>query len=540
MQTVQRPAVVAGMTLVRKVGSGGEGEVWEARAPNGEQRAVKLVRPEAMASPEQVVARGDWLRRIDHPSLVRVRRTGMLAEPNLVGWGLVEMDFIEGQDLTGARARGNALERLKPLAEGLDLLHLGHWSGGVPLVHRDVKPANLIATADGRVVLVDCSSLCGVDRTMLTRIGTPLFAAPEVITGRIGPASDVYSFAATIVALVTGARREALRELLDDPSTIDVHPAVRRGLDPDISERPERCASLLEPPRIRTSEEWLPAYTGVVDLDEVHDDIESQDDPSAVVPPNPPAPAGSVYDYEAGAGTVYDYEAGESLVPAPPPRVIWPFLTLLATVGFLLGGAAVRPADLGRTWVMGAVAVSVIAHLGARKSPLAALIVPPISWAFLLAERTSTSGDRTAWARVTLAGTLTVAVAFAALSLDQAGVAASASFLTVLIAGALLVTAVVVTVGRTHGQAGVWGRIGLTPFTLCGGLLMIAGAIVTSPLLLLRNETHKAAWLLKEAFHGVHGIVELSGDHDGDDFGDEPAEMEDPHATYNADNWSML
>jgi hypothetical protein len=131
-------------------------------------------------------------------------------------------------------------------------------------------------------------------------------------------------------------------------------------------------------------------------------------------------------------------------------------------------------------------------------------------------------------------------VAFAALSLDQAGVAASASFLTVLIAGALLVTAVVVTVGRTHGQAGVWGRIGLTPFTLCGGLLMIAGAIVTSPLLLLRNETHKAAWLLKEAFHGVHGIVELSGDHDGDDFGDEPAEMEDPHATYNADNWSML
>ncbi|MDP8971462.1 MAG: phosphotransferase, partial [Actinomycetota bacterium] len=207
-----RPSVVAGLRLVRPVGRGGEGEVWEVRDQRGRRRALKLIRPDVLA--DDAEARGRLLLRIDHPALVRVHRGGRLTAGPLAGWGFVEMDYVDGASLQNAPADSQVLDRLQPLAEALDLLHAGAWSAGLPLVHRDVKPANLIRTPDGRLVLVDPSTLRGVDATQLTRIGTPLFSAPEILTGRIGPAADVYSFAVTVLALSSGARGGRLADLV--------------------------------------------------------------------------------------------------------------------------------------------------------------------------------------------------------------------------------------------------------------------------------------------------------------------------------------
>jgi len=190
VQSTGRPHLVEGLRLVALVGRGGEGEVWEARDRRGRRRALKLVRPDCLASPAEAVVRGRLLVQIDHPALVRVHRSGLLpgwsddpgaggdAEGELEGWGFVEMDFIDGASLAAAPADPDVLERLAPLAEALDLLHAGVWSDGVPLIHRDVKPANIVQAADGRLVLVDPSTLRGVDDGQFTRIGTPLFCAP--------------------------------------------------------------------------------------------------------------------------------------------------------------------------------------------------------------------------------------------------------------------------------------------------------------------------------------------------------------------------
>ena len=255
---------------MRLVGRGGEGEVWEARNGAGEQRALKLVRPECLAAPAEAAVRGAWLVRIAHPALVRVHRSGVLGgavarggdrwrggrgalvapstedpDDELSGWGFVEMDFLDGESLATAPARRDVLVRLDPLAEALDLLHEGHWSGGVPLVHRDVKPANIVEESRGRLVLVDFSTLRGVDAGDVTQVGTPLYAAPEVYEGALDPAADIYSFAATVVALLTGLRGRALGELLAAPRTADLPRGIVRALVSDPDRRPASCRALL-------------------------------------------------------------------------------------------------------------------------------------------------------------------------------------------------------------------------------------------------------------------------------------------------------
>jgi len=255
---------------VRLVGRGGEGEVWEARNAAGELRALKLVRPECLATPAEAAVRGAWLVRISHPALVRVHRSGVLGgavarggdrwrggrgalvapsaedpDDELSGWGFVEMDFLDGESLATAPARRDVLVRLDPLAEALDLLHEGHWSGGVPLVHRDVKPANIVEESRGRLVLVDFSTLRGVDAGDVTQVGTPLYAAPEVYEGALDPAADIYSFAATVVALISGLRGRALGELLAAPRGVDLPSGIVRALDPDPDRRPASCRALL-------------------------------------------------------------------------------------------------------------------------------------------------------------------------------------------------------------------------------------------------------------------------------------------------------
>ena len=241
----RRLPTVLGLRLRHRLGSGGEGEVWAATAADGGVRALKLIRPDVLADAKVFARRSRELARIDDPALVRVHRATVLTSGEWKGWGAMEMDLVDGEPLTHAQLGAAAFADLAPLATALDDLHAGAWSDGEPLVHRDVKPANLIRTPDERVVLVDPSSLRSVGGEM-TFVGTPVFMAPEVVSGRFGPPADVYSFAATLVALHSGARGDELAELLADPEVLDVPEPVTRALSLRADERPERCAELVD------------------------------------------------------------------------------------------------------------------------------------------------------------------------------------------------------------------------------------------------------------------------------------------------------
>lgn len=236
---------VADCTLVRLLGSGGEGQVWEATRPDGSPCAMKLVLPEVLPAAEEVRDRGRWLVRINHPALVTVTRGGRFTGGDLKDWGFVEMELVEGRSLQQSPPDPKALHHLEGVAEALDYLHAGVWSDGVPLVHRDVKPGNLIATRRG-LVLVDPSTLRGVDTRDLTRVGTPAYVAPEVASGHFDTRADVYSFAATAAALLTGLRGSQLREIIDKPIGSGLPPGVVAGLHIDPAQRPEQCSHVLD------------------------------------------------------------------------------------------------------------------------------------------------------------------------------------------------------------------------------------------------------------------------------------------------------
>ncbi len=362
LTSLQPGLVVADRRLRSRLGRGGEGEVWEADRPDGTRCALKLLRPEVLPAPDEVRRRGRWLVRIDHPALVAVDRGGRFTGGALAGWGFVEMALVHGETLQDVPPMPDALALLGPVAEGLDLLHAGAWSDGVPLVHRDVKPGNLVATAEG-LVLVDPSTMRGLDTTDLTRVGTPAYLAPEVATGRFGPLADVYSLGATAAALLTGRRGRGLAEVVTHAEDFDLPPGVVAALDPDPVRRPATCAAVVA--------EGVPHAR-------------------------------------------HEHRSGPAR-PAPD-RPTWPLIALTVVLGApaAVWGVMGGPGAQAVLWAaLAALAAHLAVHVVTGRAALA-LLAPPWAWADLLADLRDPEDRRARWAADVIAGLMVAGAGAAA------------------------------------------------------------------------------------------------------------------------------
>ena len=476
-----RPSMVVGLRLLRLAGSGGEGEVWEARNERGQPRALKLIRPDALA--DDADDRGRHLLAIDHPALVRVYRGGRLQGGGLDGWGFLEMDYIDGPSLEGAPADPAVLERLEPLAEALDLLHAGDWTGGLPLVHRDVKPANLVEGADGRLVLVDPSTLRGLDGSQLTRIGTPVFSAPEVMTGRFGPPADVYSFAVTVVALLTGARGEELAAVLDEAHTLDLPDSVAFALSPVPGDRPASCRAVLEGGELLA------------------------DDPTMLLPALERASTAVGY----GPALAEPAWHREAAVPAEEPyapvmqrrRRLWPwtwFFTLLLGIPALAAWADLVPRELALPVVAGVAALHLLGCVAARSSIALTVLCPPLAWGVLLGRRVVGGARRRAWgAAVFTAATLP---ATAGIATAVTGGPASHERAYVAVAATIVLVLLCARAANTRGAGAALLRLLLLPLWVVGAVVLVVGATLLAPFGLARG----MAWAtLSSLADGIRG-----------------------------------
>jgi non-specific serine/threonine protein kinase len=229
------------------VSSGGEGAILRA-IDHHQHRQVALKMREFASEDELEATRSECrvlLSVTPHPALP-------IARDDLVEGGrhYLVVDWIEGSNLqdlvdrTGGRGLPlrDVLGHLSAVADGLDHLH----ALDPPVAHGDVKPANVILTPSGRVVLVDF----GLAGRGAARTGSHGFTAPEVSAGaRVCPASDIYGFAATAFALLTGA---APAGVLPDweglpPSTAQtIERALRCGMAVDPSKRPRSARAFID------------------------------------------------------------------------------------------------------------------------------------------------------------------------------------------------------------------------------------------------------------------------------------------------------
>lgn len=195
--------------LGESIGRGGMGEVWRAYDETlGRHVAVKLLLPQDSdpTATSRFRLEAQTAARIDHPNVVGVRDFG--AYDNRL---YLVMELVEGDNLARLLTRSGAqsAERVARMAaQAAAGLAAAHRQG---IVHRDIKPGNLLLDADGTLKIGDFGIARFVDDpgAALTAtgqiVGTSLYLAPERALGKpAGPASDVYALGCVLYQLLTG------------------------------------------------------------------------------------------------------------------------------------------------------------------------------------------------------------------------------------------------------------------------------------------------------------------------------------------------
>lgn len=224
-------------TLVAPLGSGGMGEVWRARRADGAyegEAAVKLLKRgmDSAAVLQRFAQERQALARLDHAHIARLFDAGLSAQ----GLPYFVMELVEGLPIDQACA-GLALEqRLALFLQLADAVAHAHRH---LLVHRDLKPGNVLVNRDGQVKLLDFGIAKALDpledpgAPEQTQAGqrpfTPSHASPEQIRGEpVSTATDVYSLGVLLYQLLTGQRpygrsatsaAEIAQAVLKEPAT---------------------------------------------------------------------------------------------------------------------------------------------------------------------------------------------------------------------------------------------------------------------------------------------------------------------------------
>jgi serine/threonine protein kinase len=189
------------------LGEGGQARVFRAvDRTDGNAVALKVLRPEIAKDQKAVqrfVAESRLLIDLAHPHIVRGQRVAREGATVFCAMEVVEGECLQQVlEREGALGEEDALRVVRDVAAALSHLH------GRGLVHRDVKPGNVMRAADGRAVLIDLGfAVGGADEGGETTAGTVHYIAPEQARGHAGldVRADIYALGATLYHLVTGS-----------------------------------------------------------------------------------------------------------------------------------------------------------------------------------------------------------------------------------------------------------------------------------------------------------------------------------------------
>jgi len=275
------PDRIGHYTIVRKVGEGGMGVVYEAKQDSPHRTvALKVIRS---TLPSTAVARrfaqeAEILGRLDHPGIAHIYEAGMTAldddSPDATRYPFFAMEFIRGRTLL-SHADEEAYDiraRMELVAAVCDAVHHAHQNG---IVHRDLKPANIIVNQSGHPKVLDFGVARVTDEEAQTRtlqtgagqlFGTLPYMSPEHVTGdptTVDARSDVYALGVILFELLAGRLPYDLRDRSipeaarvigeEEPTRLssvnlifrgDIETIVGKAMEKDPSRRYQTAAAL--------------------------------------------------------------------------------------------------------------------------------------------------------------------------------------------------------------------------------------------------------------------------------------------------------
>jgi len=203
------PPAIEGYRVIQPVGSGGFSTVYLAeRESDGEKVAIKLLDGRLQQSQNflpRFIREQQVIAGLDSPSIVKIYGQGFTDD-----YGYIVMEYLDGEDLAhhirlGVRPR-QALAVLYQTALALRVIH------SLGIIHRDIKPTNIMFRRDGTLVLVDFGfSKLTLDDPGITRqgqiLGTPQYMSPEQAQGLpVDQRTDLYSLGVVFYEMLTGRK----------------------------------------------------------------------------------------------------------------------------------------------------------------------------------------------------------------------------------------------------------------------------------------------------------------------------------------------